>query len=116
MDIKVKRWCVYLVDLGKQCGSIQFGVRPCIIVSNNESCLYSPVVIGVPCTSQRKTTLPTHLNIDTDKYNFLWRKSNTCLCEQPTPIAKEQIIQYLGKLDDDDVKEVEKRLKITFSL
>ena len=48
MADKVVRGQIVMVDLPNFGGSIQTGLRPCIVVSNNKANMYSPNVIVVP--------------------------------------------------------------------
>lgn len=50
----IKRGEIYLVDLGKQIGSVQGGVRPVIVISNPQNNLYSPTINILPITSRKK--------------------------------------------------------------
>ena len=107
----IKRRGIYLADLGKRVGSIQFGVRPVLIVGNNYSCRYSTVFLCVPLTSKQKTWLPTHYSLEVDKYPFLWKESNTILTEQIMPVEERQLLQYLGDIETKDMIRIETRLK-----
>lgn len=107
----IKRRGIYLADLGKRVGSIQFGVRPVLIVGNNYSCRYSTVFLCVPLTSKQKTWLPTHYSLEVDKYPFLWKESNTILTEQIMPVEERQLLQYLGEIETKDMMRIETRLK-----
>lgn len=50
--MKIKRGDIVLVDLGIHENSIQSGIRPCVIVSNDKANRYSPVFTVVPLTSR----------------------------------------------------------------
>ena len=49
--MKIERGDILIADLGKASGtSIQSGIRPVIVISNNKANTYSPVVTVVPLT------------------------------------------------------------------
>lgn len=63
-------------------GSEQGGVRPVLIIQNNIGNRFSPTVIVAAITAQiQKAKLPTHVEIDAEKYHFekiqlfYWNKS-----------------------------------------
>ena len=59
-----KKGDVYLVSLDPVIGSEQGGVRPVVNVQNNTANFYSPIISGLPITSQiKKEKLPTHVLI-----------------------------------------------------
>lgn len=58
-----RRGDIYNVDFGKNTESRkQYGIRPALVVSNNQANQYSPVITVVPLTSRiyKKRFLPTH--------------------------------------------------------
>lgn len=60
----MKRGDVIVAKLPRIGGSVQAGVRPCIVVQNDTGNIYSPVAIVVPLTTENKKRLPTHVKID----------------------------------------------------
>ena len=44
----VNQWGVYMVDLGEGVGSIQGGVRPCLILQNAIGNAHSPTTLVAP--------------------------------------------------------------------
>lgn len=56
-----KRGDVYMMDLNPYSGSEQGGVRPAIVVQNDDGNFYSNVLLVVPLTTQiKKRYMPTH--------------------------------------------------------
>ena len=56
-----KRGDVYMMDLNPYSGSEQGGVRPAIVVQNDDGNFYSNVLLVVPLTTQiKKRNMPTH--------------------------------------------------------
>lgn len=102
----VKRGDIVYVDLPKVDGSIQFGKRPAVVISNNMNNTYSDVLWVVSLTSrQTKKPLPTHKVIEPDKNNGL-RSKSIALCEQPLLVTKGRIISQIGKMADNYMGDI----------
>ncbi len=98
-NMSFKRGSVILVNLGDKDGSIQYGIRPCVVISNNLNNKYSTVLTVVPLsTSKFKKSLPTHISVTTDNSEI--EKDSIALCEQTMLITKDQIIKELFELND----------------
>ena len=52
--IKPRRLDIYWIDLGKGNGSIQGGLRPCVVTTNDMANKFSPVIQVAPITSMTK--------------------------------------------------------------
>lgn len=105
----IKRGQIYQADLGKQKGSIQEGVRPVLIISNNINNKFSPTVNILPITSKTKNNIPVHVEVGiTEGLPHL----STVLIEQATTINKDQLIEYLGQCDARKMYEIEKAILI----
>ena len=48
--MKIKRGDIIIADLGQHETSIQSGIRPCVVMSNNMANRHSPVITVVPLT------------------------------------------------------------------
>lgn len=84
--------------------------RPYIIISNNKNNEHSNLFLGIPLTTKAKKPLPTH-------YRFYMNgKLNTLLAEQIVTLNREDITRYITTIDDIDLKEIEKRVKIQLGL
>ena len=83
----IRRGDILWADLGMfPTTSVQGGVRPVIVVSNNKANTYSSVITVVPLTSRiyKKRYLPTHVFIS--KYDMTGiRKGSLALAEQVEP-------------------------------
>jgi mRNA interferase MazF len=113
----LRRGDVVLVDLGNREGSVQFGVRPVIIVGNNMSNEFSPVISIVPLTTSKfKKNLPTHVNVTTN--NSLIQKDSVALCEQLMVIDKKYILKDkpLFALSNELMKRIDTCLIIQLGL
>lgn len=90
--------------------SIQLGKRPFLIVSNNKNNQHSDILTAVPLTTKYKKYMPTHYHI------LVNGKENTVLAEQITCISKNNIIDYIDTIEDDDLHKVEEKIKIQLDL
>lgn len=97
---------IYNVDFGKNKDSVQSGIRPAIIVSNNIGNANSPNVIVIPLTSKiKKENMPTHVVIEPSKENGLKYKS-MALCENLTTISKKQLNIKIGNVRKENMAKI----------
>lgn len=95
-------------------GCEQKGIRPCVVVSNQMACSYSPTATIVPVTSKDKKYIPTHYMLNNNKYGCFDKDENTILCEQIRTIDKCRFKQFIGKLSDDDLQGVIEKINRNF--
>ena len=91
--------------------SVQGGVRPVIVVSNNKANTYSSVITVVPLTSRiyKKRYLPTHVFIS--KYDMTGiRKGSLALAEQVMSISTKCIIEGTESSTNSDGNERKREL------
>lgn len=82
-------------------------VRPVLIVSNNVGLAYSNIAIVVPLTSSpRLRTLPTQVPIDVNG------RPNWVLCEQMYCTSTVNLDSYVGMVQSQKMKEIDKALQI----
>ena len=97
----IRRGDILWADLGMfPTTSVQGGVRPVIVVSNNKANTYSSVITVVPLTSRiyKKRYLPTHVFIS--KYDMIGiRKGSLALAEQVMSISTKCIIEKCGRVN-----------------
>lgn len=108
--MEYKRGDIVLVNNEGAIGNIQNGVRPYLIVSNDKNNTYSNIITVIPSTTKAKAPLPTHYTVEING------KENTFMAEQITCISKDNIINGLGRLDDKDIKNIEKRIMVQLDL
>lgn len=113
MKIEVTRGDVVWVDFPQGYGSVQSGIRPAIVVSNDKNNRYSPNVTVVPITSQYKRYIPTHVFIGTQ--GGLSRES-TVLCEETMPVDKNRITGYIGHIFGNTMCQIETAIKIQMGI
>ena len=102
----IRRGDILWADLGMfPTTSVQGGVRPVIVVSNNKANTYSSVITVVPLTSRiyKKRYLPTHVFIS--KYDMTGiRKGSLALAEQVMSISTKCIIEKCGKSEQVELR------------
>lgn len=111
-DIECHRGEIRYMMKTEVIGSEQSGGRPVIIISNEQCNKVSSVVTVVPITTQEKAFLPTHFKLDDNKYSVY----GTVLCEQIQSCSKLRLGQYVGDVDDRDLRQIEKCIKIQLAL
>lgn len=111
----VKRGDVYFADLSPVVGSEQGGVRPVLIIQNDIGNRFSPTVIVAAITAQiQKAKLPTHVEIDAEKYNF--DRNSVILLEQVRTIDKQRLTDKITVLDESMMNRVDEALQISLGL
>ncbi len=112
----IKRGDIFYVDLGnEQKGSIQNGIRPCVICGNNMQNKYSSVIMISPITSSiKKKDIPTHLKIKASDTNLA--KDSTILFEQILTIQKSQLREKVCSLSNDLIKQANEKIMISLGL
>lgn len=113
--MKIKRGMLVLADLGRHVNdSVQGGIRPVVVVSNNRCNQYSSVITVVPLSTKifTKKNLPTHVFIYANENKGIDRNS-IALCEQVTilPVSKIVNARY-GMLNDDVMDEITEAVQI----
>lgn len=103
----IKRGEIYMVDLGQNAREgVQFGCRPCIIISNNIGNKFSASLLVVPLTTKIKNTKQiTHTILEKGTANL--KQESMVLAEQLQCINKKQLIHYIGTLNESELKRVE---------
>lgn len=106
---QVKRGDIFYADLPKQDGHVQSGVRPVLIIQNDDGNKHSPTVIVVPLTTADKKPLPTHAKIKA-------KTLSTCLFEQPLTIDKNRLMSYIASASENEMHKLDLPLAISVGL
>lgn len=113
--MEVSRGEIYYADLSPVVGSEQGGTRPVLVVQNNVGNKYSPTVIIAAITSQlTKAKLPTHIELDKDKYNLV--KDSVVLLEQIRTLDKRRLKERIGVIDDLTMQKVDIAIMISLGI
>lgn len=111
---EVRKGQLYYVDLGTGVGSEQNGTRPCLIIQNDKGNKHSPTtIIAIGTTKKQKSHLPTHYWLSGDCGT---PKDTMIECEQVRVIDKARLGDYIGTINNKDMQEINKCLKVSFEL
>lgn len=111
---KPKRLDIYLAELPRQRGSIQYGYRPVIIVQNNRGNESSTTVIVIPLTGKPKYGQPTHVIIGT---HTGVRRVSTAFCEQIQTIAMDRLTRKIGEIsDENDIQALHRAINASLGM
>lgn len=103
--MEIKRGDVVLVDLGKEPqGSVQVGIRPCVVISNNFMNAGGSVMVA-PISSKYEKAVKKKLKCQVLLPDQLPEPS-VVLLEQTQTIDKRQIIKKFQTLDKDTMERV----------
>lgn len=96
-----KRGDIIYVDLGKHGNSsIQSGMRPCLVISNNKSNRYSTNLCVCPFSGKLKDN-PVHVKVKPSDVNGYFLKESDFLAEQIVTIDKKQVVSKVGHIPED---------------
>lgn len=110
----VKQLDIWFADLGEQPGSIQRGLRPVVVISNDKSNQYSNFVMVSPISSQvQKAKLPTHVVLKSGECGVA--KDSVAMFEQHISITKEQLKYKLFELPLKYERDVERAIEASTS-
>ena len=113
--MEIVRGDVYYADLSPVVGSEQGGVRPVLVVQNNVGNRFSPTVIIAAITSQlSKAKLPTHIELDKEKYNLV--KDSVVLLEQLRTLDKRRLKEKVCSIDDITMQQVDVAMMISLGI
>jgi mRNA interferase MazF len=118
MSSHLKRGMIIDVNLEPTKGSETGKTRPCIVVTNDIYNETVPVIQVVPLTewSDKKARIKTNIEIDPSAVNGLTKKS-IADCLQTRPIDyRFRSTKIRGKLELEILKQIDRALKIVFSL
>lgn len=113
MFTKYVRGMVYWCDLPKyeQSPTVQAGMRPVIIISNNVGNVFSKNVTIIPCTTntEKNPEQPTHIRLDL-------AEDSLALCEMILTVSKDLLKTFMGMLDEHTMKKVDEGIKSALGL
>jgi mRNA interferase MazF len=113
MDIKRGDICIAALDpvVGKEISK----TRPVVIVSNDKNNAFSDTVTILPITSKNlKKIYPFEVLLPQGSGKL--PKDSKVKTDQIRILDKSRIVAILGKLDESEVKSVERALKIHLAL
>ena len=106
---------IYYADLSPVVGSEQGGVRPVLVIQNNVGNKFSPTVIIAAITSQlTKAKLPTHIELNKDKYNL--QKDSVVLLEQIRTLDKKRLKDKVCSIDEITMRQVDVAMMVSLGI
>lgn len=98
---------IYMAELNEDMeGSLQSGMRPVIVVSNNNANKYSPVISVIPMSTKiKKRNLPTHVFMQ----NCGLAKPSLVLAEQVTALNQSRLRKKVGSIKKTEYESKIKR-------
>ncbi|MCI8792308.1 MAG: type II toxin-antitoxin system PemK/MazF family toxin [Eubacterium sp.] len=111
----IRRGDIFHANLNPVMGSEQGGIRPVLIIQNDVGNYYSPTVIVAAMSgkTERKADLPTHCKVEA--YAGL-KEESLVLLEQLRTIDKRRLNDYVGRLDQKDMEQVDRCLAVSLDL
>lgn len=113
--MKLRRGMLVLADLGRHINdSVQGGIRPVVVLSNNRCNNHSSVITVVPLSTKihSKKNLPTHVFINATE-NYGLERHSIALCEQVTILPIGKIIDFeYGELNKEVMQEITEAVQI----
>ena len=107
----IKRGEIYYTDLSPVVGSEQDGIRPVLIIQNNKGNRFSPCTIAAAITSNEKPYHPTHVQIGIE---CGLKTESYIMLDQVRTIDKIRLLECIGQLDKEKMKEVNRVLAFSF--
>ena len=112
---EIKRGQIWYCDLSPVVGSEQGGYRPVLIIQNDVGNRHSPTVIGAIITSRNtKAKIPTHYWLDKGQGGLVC--DSMVELEQIRTLDKRRLKQFMGTVDQEQMKEIDKKIKISLAL
>ena len=109
---EIKRGDGFYADLSPVVGSEQGGVRPVLIVQNNDGKKYSPTIIAAAITSQiNKAKIPTHIELKGQEVGLA--KDSVVLLEQLRTLDKRRLKEKIGNVDGFKMKMIDNALLVS---
>lgn len=109
---EISRGDIFYADLVPTVGSVQFGRRPVVVISNEKANKHSDTITVLPISSSRtKSKLPTHV-----KVKSVGRIPSIALAECITTIDKKQLLDKVGRCSIEEIQNINEAIKIHVSL
>ena len=113
--VRIKRMEVRYADLGENIGHLQGGIRPVVIIQNDEGNKHCGTIQIIPLTTNiSKSKYPVRVLLD--KRRCRLKKTSVAMCEQLQAINKEDVKDFVCKLPEFYMKEIEKAIKLNLNI
>ena len=109
-----RRGDIYLANLNPFKGSEQGGIRPVLVLQNDDGNFYCSTLIVAPLSSKlKKLDLPTHVLLQRGRG---LRLTSIVELEQIRTIDKQRILDYIGKLSHEQMEKVDHAIHVSLGL
>lgn len=113
--MEIKKGDIVLAGLEPVKGSEQGGIRPVLVIQNDDGNKFSPTTIIAPITSKKFTKeFPTNVTILREESKL--NDDSTVLLNQIRTIDKSRIIKKISSLDFHSLSKVDLAIKISLGL
>lgn len=112
--MQIKKYDILIINLNPTFGSEQKGIRPCMVVQNNQFNERAQTTVVCPITSVIKH-YPHHLIVQPSSQNSLRKRSRLDLLQIRT-IDKGRITKKIGTLDEEYRDELKAKFFVSFDL
>lgn len=106
----IKQFDIWVCDFTACNGLENYGIRPCVIVSNDANNKFSQTINVIPLTTQSKNPQPTHCIVASSKI------SSFALCENVTTVLVSRLTQKVGELNEFEKQNIIYCLKQQFNI
>lgn len=113
--MRIYRNSIIMVSFGENRGSVQKGIRPAVVIQNDLGNKHSTTTIVAPITGKIKKPLPTHHELSSKDYYCL-KCDSTILGEQVLTISKDQILDIIGQLREEDEEKLNEILSVSMNI
>src|SRR6185436_5103383 len=106
----IKRGDIYKVALDPTVGREIKKTRRCVVISNNQQNLYSPLLIIIPTTSDMDKLYSWEVVIHSEG------KDRKILTDQIRSVDKKRLREYKGQVSYETLTKIEKALSVVLAL
>lgn len=103
ISLKIFRGDIFMAEIYSSTSDKEKWNVPVVIIQNDIGNIYSPTVIVATVTAKEKKNLVTHININLNK-------PSTIQCEDIHTIRKSQLGNWIGRLSEDKMGELDNTL------
>ena len=113
--MNIKRGGIYVAVLDPVVGREISKTRPVVVVSNDKNNQFSGTVTILPITSKKlQKTYPFEVFLPKGSGNL--PKDSKAKADQIRTLDKARLVKEIGKLDQQEIDEIEKAMKIHLGL
>ena len=110
-SMEITRGDIFIADLNPVQGSEQGGIRPVLVIQNDQGNRFSPTVICAAMTSRvGKSDLPTHAWVSARDSGL--KCDSLVLCEQIRTLEKRRLRAKAGRIDGMAMARVDAALPV----